>query len=89
MNHKREQLANEILQYLVDHPNAQDTLRHVVIWWFVGQKTKPRTALVKAVLEKLVDESKVIEERGSDSQVRYKLNIEKRQEIISELKRKS
>jgi predicted RNA-binding protein YlqC (UPF0109 family) len=89
MSDKKEQLTNEILQYLVDHPNAQDTLNGVVNWWLLGRTIKPRTALVEEVLHKLVDDRLVIAQHKSDSQTTYKLNLRKRKQIIASLQRKS
>ena len=89
MSENKEQLTNEILQYLVDHPNAQDTLNGVVNWWLLGRTIKPRTALVEEVLNKLVADRLVIAQHGSDSQTTFKLNIRKRKQIIANIRRKS
>lgn len=89
MNETKEQLAAEILQYLIDHPNAQDTLKGVVNWWLLERTIKRRTALVKEVLDKLVADGLVIEQHGSDSQTLYKLNRRRRRKIISLLQHRS
>lgn len=86
---KKEQLANEILQYLIDHPKAQDTLKGIANWWLLGRTTKHPTALVREVLDQLVDKRYVIAYQGSDSQTHYKINPRKRKEIISNLQSKS
>ena len=83
------ELANEILEYLVDHPKAQDTLKGIVTWWLLERTIKHRTALVKAALDKLVADHLVIAQQGSDSQTHYKINLRKRKEIISRLKHTS
>jgi hypothetical protein len=89
MNEKKEQLAEEILQYLIDHPNAQDTLKGIVTWWLLERTIRHRTALVKEVLDKLVADGLVIAQQGSDSQTHYKIDLRRRRKIISLLKRRS
>ena len=89
MNEKKEELAEEILRYLIDHPNAQDTLKGIVTWWLLERTIKHQTALVKEVLDKLVADGLVIAHKGSDSQTRYKMNRRRRNVIISLLQQKS
>ena len=88
-NKEKEELAEEILQYLIDHPNAQDTLKGVVNWWLLERTVKHPTALVKEVLEKLVADGLVIAQQGSDSQTLYKINRRRRRKIISLLQHRS
>jgi hypothetical protein len=89
MKEKKEQLAEEILQYLIDHPNAQDTLKGIVSWWLLERTIKHQTALVKEVLDKLVADGLVIAQQGSDSRTLYKINRRRRKTIISRLQQKS
>jgi hypothetical protein len=86
---KKKLLRDEILRYLIAHPNAQDTVKGIVTWWFLERTIKPRTALVEEVLKKLVADGLVIAHKGSDSQTRYKMNRRRRKEIISLLQQKS
>ena len=89
MNETKEELAEEILRYLIDHPNAQDTLKGVVSWWLLERTIKRQTALVKEVLDELVDDGLVIAQQGSDSQTFYKINRRRRRKIILLLQRRS
>jgi hypothetical protein len=88
-NETKEELAKEILRYLIDHPNAQDTLKGVVTWWLLERTIKHQTALVKEVLDKLVIDGLVIAQHGSDSQTLYKINRRRRRKIISLLQHRS
>ena len=88
-NEEKEELAEEILQYLIDHPNAQDTLKGVVSWWLLERTIKHQTALVKEVLDNLVADGLVIAQQGSDSQTFYKINRRRRRKIISLLRHRS
>jgi hypothetical protein len=89
MNDKKEELAAEILRYLIDHPNAQDTLKHIVTWWLLDRQIQHQTELVKEVLDKLVADGLVIAQEQSDSQTLYKINRRRRRKIISLLKQRS
>jgi len=89
MNEKKKQLSEEILQYLIEHPNAQDTLQGIVTWWLLERAIKHQTALVKEVLDKLVADGLIIAQHGSDSQTHYKINRRRRKRIISLLQQRS
>ena len=88
INEKKKQLRDEILEYLIDHPKAQDTVTGIVTWWFLERTIKPRTALVEEVLKKLVADGLIIAHKGSDSQTRYKINRRQRKKIISLLQQR-
>jgi hypothetical protein len=89
MNEKKQQLSEAILQYLIDHPNAQDTLTGIVTWWLLERTIKHQTTLVKEVLDKLVADGLVIAQQGSDSQTHYKINRRRLKKIVSLLQQKS
>jgi hypothetical protein len=89
ISEKKKQLRDEILRYLIAHPNAQDTASGIATWWFLARTIKPRTALVEAVLNKLVDSGLMIAHKGSDSQTLYKMNRGRRKDIISLLQQRS
>lgn len=88
MNEK-EELTDYLLRYLIDHPNAQDTLDGVVNWWLWERTIKHRTALVEEVLDELVADGLVIAQKRSDSQTLYKMNRRRRRKIISLLRHRS
>lgn len=52
-------VAKEIDQYLVDHPNAADSLEGVVTWWLARQRYTKATDVVQKALEHLVREGVV------------------------------
>ena len=89
LNEKKEELAEEILRYLIDHPNAQDTLTGIVTWWLLERAIETQTGLVKEVLDRLVVDGLVIAQQGSDSQTHYKINRHRRRKIISLLQHRS
>ena len=71
----------EILAYLAEHPEAQDTLEGIVEWWLLERTIKfQETQIIKAISE-LVGKGLVIEHRGRDAQTQYRINQNKYQEI--------
>jgi hypothetical protein len=72
-----------ILRYLVENPNAQDTLEGVVEWWLLDKYTKGNVMRVKEALEELVSANLVLQRRGKESRVYYKINPKKLREIYA------
>jgi len=83
------QIGYDILAYLCDHPEAQDTLEGIVEWWLLEQKIKRRTAEVRAVLAELVARGLVLERCGGDSRIQYRINPDKYEEIRALLEERS
>lgn len=73
---KRE-TAYRILAYLLENPNAQDTLEGIVEWWLLDRFTKSSAAKVKEALENLVTAGLVLERRGKGSRTYYTINRRK------------
>ena len=84
----KSQVGNEVLAYLVDHPKAQDTLEGIVNWWLLERVIKFQEAQVKKALSGLVAKGLVIEKKGPDSQIHYRINQSKYEEIQGLFKQK-
>ena len=80
------QIAHEILAYLAEHPEAQDTLDGIVRWWLLEQKIKYQTNLVRDVLAELVSKGLLVEYTTRDSLIHYRTNDARREEISRLLK---
>lgn len=74
-------IAHDVLNYLLDYPEAQDTLEGIVGWWLLERNIESRTIQVKEALEELVAKGLILERKGSDSQIRYLINDRKEDEI--------
>lgn len=57
-----DQVANALLRYLHDHPDASDTLDGIARWWFPAQPVAYLRSTVLLALERLV-EAGVVEKR--------------------------
>ena len=84
----KSQIGNEILAYLVENPKAQDTLEGIVEWWLLEREIKFETARVKEALSDLVAEGLILEKKGSNSQIHYRINQSKYKEIQALFKQK-
>lgn len=78
---EKEQIAYDILAYLNEHPNAQDTLEGISEWWILEQRIRRDTARVEEALSELLVKELVIGHKGKDSRTRYGINQHKRAEI--------
>jgi len=84
----KSQIGYQILAYLAEHPEAQDTLEGIVEWWLLERQIKFQTARVKEALSELVAKGLIFEKKGSDSQTHYRINQVKSKEIQEFFKQK-
>lgn len=78
---EKSKIVNEIIAYLVEHSEAQDTLEGIVEWWLLERQIKFQTASVKEALSELVAKGLILEHKGPDSQIHYQINKSKYTEI--------
>jgi len=81
------EIARDILAYLIDNPDAQDTLEGIIQWWLLEQKIKYQTKMVKEALEELVANGLILERKTENSNTSYRINkeeIERIKEILKE-----
>jgi hypothetical protein len=76
--------AQDILSYLVERPQAQDTLEGVIQWWLLEQEIKKQIDRAQAALNELIAEGWVVARRGKDGRTRYRINRRRLEEIRSQ-----
>ncbi len=86
MADQKRKTVYRILAYLVQNPNAQDTLEGIVEWWLLERHTKSTVLTVKEALAELVGAGLVLERRGEESRIYYKLNPQKLKEVTAFLR---
>lgn len=86
---KKPQISYEILAYLVEYPQAQDTLEGIIEWWLLERRIKYETALVKKALAELIADGVLLEAKGPDSRIHYRINRSRYQKIRKLLDRKN
>jgi predicted transcriptional regulator len=77
----KSQIFYEILTYLIEHPEAQDTMEGIVEWWLLEQPIKRQTTRVKTALAELVAMGLVLERQGQDGRVHYRTDRRKAAKI--------
>ncbi len=75
--------ARDLLGYLIDNPDAEDTLEGIVEWWLLERKIDISIIKVKKALEEMIARDLIVARTGSDSRVRYLINSERREEIVA------
>jgi len=78
---RRAQVARAILDYLRKHPEAQDTLAGITEWWLPEQQIKTQTGTVKVAIAELVARGLILQRKGRDSQIHYRVNRRRLKEI--------
>lgn len=84
----KAQITRDVLSYLSEHTEAQDTLEGVVEWWLLEQKISRHTTEVKEVLDDLVKKELIIARQGKDTRLHYRVNRLKADAIVSLLQQK-
>jgi hypothetical protein len=84
----KSQIGYQILTYLAEHPEAQDTVEGIAEWWLLERQIKFQTASVKEALFELVAKELILEHRGLDSKTIYRINQAKSKEIKEFFKKK-
>lgn len=79
-------LAYYILEYLVEHPDAEDSLEGIVRWWVLEQKIKHCQADVEVALGELLAQGLLRARQQKDGGTLYSINPLKVSEIMALLK---
>jgi len=82
-------LANEVLQYLINHERAQDTVEGIVAWWLPVQRMRYVISDVESVLRELVVNGFVIARKTPDGVIHYCMNPREEQAIRRRLEMKT
>jgi len=75
--------AYQILAYLHNNPEAQDTLEGIVEWWLLRQRIKHQTEKVERALTELIERGLIGVREGADSRVHYRIERDKQKEVES------
>lgn len=71
----------EILQYLIRHPKAQDTVEGIVEWWLLEQRIVNMMGRVKSGLAELTAKTLVNTRESRDGRIFYRINRRKIKQI--------
>jgi hypothetical protein len=65
-------LAESIMQYLAEHPNAMDTFDGIAEWWIMRRQVRVDAMLLAKALDALTERG-LIEKLGTGDNARYHL----------------
>ena len=74
-------LAREILSYLAEHPQAQDSLEGVMQWWLLEREIRRWTVQVRAALAGLVADGLVLERQVGSGRMVYRINDQRLKDV--------
>jgi len=79
-NETRE-TSHKILAYLIDNPDAQDTLKGIVDWWLLQQDLRWNVTLIRKAVDKLIHKGFLLERLGNGRTKYYQVNRARLPEI--------
>jgi len=77
-----EIIAFKILDYLNEHPAAQDTTEGIITWWLLQMDISYQSSQVSEVL-RILSAKHVLFEQGQMGSLTYKINPDRQEEISS------
>ena len=78
---KESRVLFDILAYLADHPDADDTIEGIAQWWLLEQRIRQQIPVVEKALAVLVEKEFVLEQGGINGRTRYRINRRKQKQI--------
>jgi hypothetical protein len=76
-------VIRHILHYLIEHPDAKDTIQGILRWWLPGSIEHWAEAVVQEALDVLVAKGWMTRRQTISSQQLYGVNREKLEEITT------
>lgn len=80
-NKNDRSLADEVLSYLCQHPEAQDTVEGIAEWWLLEQSVRHSVADVTAALAEFVAKELISARQGTDGRIHYRVDPKRHREI--------
>lgn len=86
---RRKRVAQEILQYLIEHPNGKDTTEGILKYWLPKARVGREEVEIKEALNFLVSKGWMTEKRITSFEKIYGLNKEQLKDMEAFLGRES
>jgi len=80
---QKEEITRAILRYMLDHPQACDTVDGIIQWWVIQGSIDLNLESGREVIHQLIAQHLLIEKTGTDSSKVYCINNAKMKEIGS------
>ena len=79
-------LADEVLAYLVRHPQAEDTAEGIAEWWLPKERNRHAILDVEGALSELARDGFLVARQCRDGRTYYRLNRDREQEVRQRLR---
>lgn len=76
-----EQIKNQILLYLTQHTEAQDTFEGICEWWLLEQQINFQVKNVKEAITYLTKQKLLLQKKSPDARTYYRINRHKLKKI--------
>ncbi len=73
----KAQIAHEILAYLAEHPDSQDTFDGILQWWLLERKIKYQRDLVEEAISELIKNQMIVVNKRERDTIVYRVNRER------------
>ena len=74
LDQDKDKACQHILGYLLDNPDAGDTLEGIADWWLLKQRIRFETLTVAQAVAQLVNDGLITAQQGPDSRIIYRAN---------------
>lgn len=78
----QDDLAVEILQYMLEHPDARDEAEGILAWWFSRERIRAGLARLEVILNDLVSRGLVVAHPLMGERIAYSVNKERIEDIV-------
>jgi len=79
--------ADQILTYLSEHPQAQDTMEGIIHWWLLQVRIERASADVRAALNALTAQRLILVRAGSDGRQHFRVNPQAIRQVRQRLRK--
>jgi hypothetical protein len=69
---EEEEMADAIIRYLAEHPQASDTLEGIAEWWIMRRQVRVEINKLKKALHRLTERG-LLEKIGTGDNAQYRL----------------
>ncbi len=81
MAYQRQRVCRQILAYLINHPDAQDTAEGIAQWWLLEQRIQQALGEVQDALTELLENEFIAVQVRQGMPAVYRVNVKRLEEI--------
>lgn len=78
---EKNNIRRGILSYLIENPDAQDTLEGIAEWWLLQMEINRSTRLIREALAEMTEMGFLVQWQEKDAQIHYRIAANKLEEI--------